>query len=120
MRHRDLAGCHVVSVGNVVTASELEPLLEWEDIQGNILGGFNKDHQTLLGFSFAGSARSAKQFLSGLLGQITSLRDVVSFKAIRRARITADGVEPSDMSATWMAAAFSFDGLRQLSPSTDG
>lgn len=99
----------------MATPSDLEPLLEWDDIQGNVLGGFNKDHQTLLGLSFGGNAGNAKRFLSNIQGRITALREVVLFKAERRRKIVEYGVEPRDMPATWISAAFSFEGLKLLS-----
>jgi Dyp-type peroxidase family len=94
-------------------ATDLEPLLEWDDIQGNILGGFNKDYQTLLGIKF-GDTALAKAFLQDLATQVTPLRDVMHFKVERRRRLKQSGAEPRDMKATWVAAAFSFDGLRAL------
>jgi Dyp-type peroxidase family len=94
-------------------STDLEPLLDWDDIQGNVLGGFHKDYQTLLGFKFGDPVR-AKAFLRDLAAWVTPLREVVQFKAERRRRMKQTGAEPRDMRATWVAAAFSFDGLRAL------
>lgn len=99
--------------------SATEPLIEWDDIQGNILGGFNKDHQTLLGFRFPDNSSTAKAFISCIAGQITRLREVIPFKAERALRIALAGIEPRDMAATWMAVAFSFAGLKSLVSSAD-
>lgn len=103
----------------MTVGTDLEPVLDWDDIQGNVLAGFNKDHQTLIGFKFGAGAAGvaqAKQFLVALAPKITSLHEVVGFKVERRRRILASGAEPADMRATWIAAAFSFPGLVALTP----
>jgi Dyp-type peroxidase family len=97
----------------MATFADLESALDWNDIQGNVLGGFNKDFQTLIGFKFV-DAPSAKAFLREL--NITSLREVVHFKIDRKKKIAANGLESDAMKATWVAVAFSFSGLKLLSP----
>jgi Dyp-type peroxidase family len=99
--------------------AELEPLLDWDDIQGNILGGFNKNHQTLLGIGFGGDAARAKRIVAGLAAKVTTLREVMPFK--RRHRARAAGLIPADtpLTATWTAVAFSFEGLKLLSADAD-
>lgn len=94
--------------------SALEPLLDWNDIQGNTLGGFNKDHQTLLGVTFEGDQKAAKSFLSWVAPRITDLEEVLGFKAERRARLAKSNLTEDAMVATWSALAFSFGGLSIL------
>jgi len=99
--------------------SKLEPLLDWDDIQGNILGGFNKDHQTLIGLRFSSDLTSNKKFLSDLSKRITTLKEVLSYKAVRARRMREEGSEPKDLKAVWTAAALSFDALRTLTSEAD-
>jgi Dyp-type peroxidase family len=100
----------------------IEPVLEVDEIQGNILGGFNKDHQALLPFRFASDAPSvsaARTWIAKLLSQITWLRTVAAYKHTRELRIQAEGVEPRDMPVVWLNLAFSYPGLRKLTPEAD-
>jgi Dyp-type peroxidase family len=97
-----------------MTPSSLEPLLDWHDIQGNILGGFNKDHQTLLGISFSEDQKSAKKFISAVAPRITDLEETMSFKVERKARLARGNATENAMVATWTSIAFSFGGLRVL------
>jgi Dyp-type peroxidase family len=94
--------------------SDLEPPLDWNDIQGNILGGFNKEHQTLLGVTFNGDQKAAKSFLSRVALRITDLEEVLGFRAERRARLARGNLTEDAMVATWSAIAFSFGGLSIL------
>jgi len=103
----------------MTTESNLEPLLNWDDIQGNILAGFNKDHQTLIGLKFGPDIAQTKAFVRDLSGRITTLKEVISYKAERARRMLAEHVEPKDLTAVWTAVAFSFDGLRALTPESE-
>jgi len=94
--------------------SPLEPLLDWNDIQGSILGGFNKDHQTLLGVTFHGDRKAAKNFISKVAPRITDLEKVLDFKAERKARLARSNAAEDAMVATWTAITFSFGGLSIL------
>jgi Dyp-type peroxidase family len=97
----------------------LEPRLDWDDIQGNILGGFNKDHQTLIGLNFGADVGQNKKFLCDLAKRITPLKAVVSYKSTRAQLLLDLGKEPRNLKAVWMAAAFSFDALRSLTSDAD-
>lgn len=54
----------------------LEPQLDWTDIQGNIIAGFNKDHQTLLGYRFGADRTATKQLVAALANRTTDLMTV--------------------------------------------
>ena len=96
----------------------LEPVLMADEIQGNILGGFNKDHQAVLPLYFGddpAAVAEVRGWLGAVLGTITWLREVVDYKRERRLRVAEAGEdEPEGMSALWRSIAFSFPGLRKL------
>jgi Dyp-type peroxidase family len=99
-----------------------EPLLEAAEIQGNILGGFNKDHQAVLPLYFdsdSASVAGVRSWLAMLIGEITWLPEVVGYRRTRKMRLVATGVEPSDLPALWMNISFSYPGLRKLSADAD-
>jgi len=93
--------------------ASLEPPLDWDEIQGNVIPGFNKDHQTLLGFRFDGDMAASRRFVAQLADAITSLRAMTEHKRERRAFMLARDEEPAS-EAVWHAAAFSFKGLEKL------
>src|SRR5712691_140944 len=106
------------SISPMSTDQDLsEPLLEADEIQGNILGGFNKDHQAVLPLYFNGDAASiqlVRRWIADLLGRITWLPEVIEYKMRRNKRIAAEGSEPRDMPRLWTAVAFSHPGLQKL------
>jgi Dyp-type peroxidase family len=99
--------------------STLEPKLDWDDIQGNILAGFNKDHQTLIGLKFGEELSRNKKFLATLAKRVTPLKEVVAYKTTRARLMLERGEEPRDLKAVWTAVALSFDGLRELTSDAD-
>jgi Dyp-type peroxidase family len=101
---------------------EIEPVLDIDQIQGNILGGFNKDHQAIVPLHFGSDSASvsgARRWLTQLLSQISWLQIVAAYKHTRELRIRADGVEPRDIPVVWLNVAFSYVGLRKLTPQAD-
>ena len=100
----------------------LEPVLVADEIQGNILGGFNKDHQAVLPMRFAANPTSltaVRSWLKAFLPAITWTSEVVAFKRHRARRMAIEGTEPSDMKVVWRNIAFSFGGLRKLTAQAD-
>lgn len=100
-----------------------EPLLNVDNIQGNILAGFNKDHQTHLylriGRNAAGQIdpRALEQFrawLGRLTPFIATTNEVLRFnrlfKEIRRRRCA----ETAAVQATWINVALSFSAVEAL------
>ncbi len=91
----------------------LEPILDVNEIQGNIIPGFNKDHQTLLFFKIV-DASQAKKWIALISSQISTLYEVQSFKKAYKSLKSRLGAEPSDYIATWTNIAFSYDGMKKL------
>ena len=97
----------------VTTDAEKEPLLNMEEIQGNILSGFNKDFQTFLFYRIT-AVEAAREWLRSFQDAISYESAVHAFNEKFRERRVAEGKEPEDMTATWLNIAFSFPGLRKL------
>lgn len=95
-----------------------EPLLDSHEIQGNILAGFNKDHQRLVGLRIRGVAE-ARKWLARILPHVSSLAEVYQFNALFRLRRSRLGRDPVCLVASWMNIAFSRDGLAQLTSDSD-
>jgi len=95
-----------------------EGLLEVDDIQGNILGAFNKDHQLLVALAIHDVA-AAKAWLSRVAPFISSVAEVAQFNRLFRARRRRLGHDPLGLIATWANIAFSHDGLAKLTSQAD-
>jgi Dyp-type peroxidase family len=89
-----------------------EPVLRVDNIQGNILAGFNKDHQTLLFLAIV-DVTAFRCWLAGVVDQVATTSEVLTFnrlwKAMRRRRRRAPPLE-----AAWFNVGFSFAALKQL------
>jgi Dyp-type peroxidase family len=84
------------------------------DIQGNIVPGFNKDHQHFL-FLHVSDRERARRWVAGIAPAITSMDEALSFVREYRARRLAEGVRaPAGLSATWVNIAFSWAGISAL------
>jgi Dyp-type peroxidase family len=83
------------------------------EIQGNILAGFNKDHQAFVFLSFGG-AKAARHWLADLVDDVATTAEVKAFndlfKAVVRRRHGREGV----VEATWLNVAFTYRGLRRI------
>jgi Dyp-type peroxidase family len=96
-----------------------EPILDADEIQGDSLAGFRKDHVVLLFVRFEVARMSAaRAWLAEFADHVAAyLGAVHAFNAsYRRMRRTLAGPR---MSATWTSIAFTFDGLRLLAPDAD-
>lgn len=91
-----------------------EPVLDVDQIQGNILAGFSKDHQTLL-FLKITDATACKQWLKAIIPFIATLEEVLAFNRLFK-RIRSRRGECLTVQATWVNIAFSYQGLSQLTP----
>jgi Dyp-type peroxidase family len=98
-----------------------EPLLEMEDIQGNILAGFNKDHQAFLFLAInleGGDAEAnqawAKRWLGQLVPRISTAAEVHQFNQLFRAIRARRNAEPRGLVASWINIAFTKSGIAKL------
>jgi Dyp-type peroxidase family len=95
-----------------------EELLAIDEIQGNIVPGFNKDHQLLIFLRITEPAL-AKRWLAHLTEHVARLSDVLPFNRLFRELRLRRGHEAAGLAATWVNVAFSFAGLRRLTPLAD-
>lgn len=89
-----------------------EPILRVRNIQGNILGGFNKDHQMML-YLQIDDTESFKTWLATQVPFVSTASEVIAFNRLFKAmrfRRQREGYVKS----TWFNIAFSFEGLRKL------
>ena len=89
------------------------PVLALAEIQGNIIGGFNKDHQMMLFLRFPPAA-SASAWLTELTPHIATAAEVTAFSLAFKAVVARSGSEVSAPKATWVNVAFTHDGLARL------
>jgi Dyp-type peroxidase family len=93
-----------------------EPVLAIDDIQGNSLGGFNKNHQALIPVQFPDDISGLKTWLASVT--LTDLATVVKFKREMKQRIS-DGLSVDDMQALWINVCFTWQGLKKLTESAE-
>lgn len=99
----------------VAAAQEL-PLRTSDEIQGNILAGFNKDLQTFLFVQFKNAA-AGRAWLGALLPRIATTRQVAAFNdQFSAARRASGGDDPQALKATWVNVGITAGGLRKLAP----
>ncbi|MFB5676112.1 Dyp-type peroxidase [Paenibacillus terreus] len=90
-----------------------EPLLEIDEIQGNSLAGFNKDHQIFLFYKIVDPSL-AKRWLRYWTPYVSTAREVLQFNRLYQMMWARRGEEPPGMMATWLNIAFSYEGLKLL------
>lgn len=82
-------------------------------IQGNIIPGFNKDHQHFLFFRMGDVCR-ARRWLAAIRPSISSMEEVLTFvRAHRALRLRRGEAEPG-LKATWVNIAFSYGAITTL------
>jgi Dyp-type peroxidase family len=88
--------------------------LKLEEIQGNIVAGFNKDYTSYLLFALPGEPAQARAWLDGLVDEVATAQEVKQFNdlfsAVRKRRGDREGV----VEAAWMNLAFTHEGLAKL------
>jgi Dyp-type peroxidase family len=99
------------------TAPASEPLLNVDNIQGNILVGFNKDFQTLLFFTIEDVA-AFRPSLDALSHEVATLREVRDFAELFKQWKARRGGREGTLAATWLHLAFSYSGLAKLTRDT--
>ena len=95
------------------------PLRDSENIQGNVLAAFNKDHMTFLLLDFP-DPEGARDWLKEIHPRVTTTKEVedfnTEFSSARRAR----GGEDPPMKAVWVNVGLTIDGLRTLTANSGG
>jgi Dyp-type peroxidase family len=107
--------------GAELPGAEPEPVYDAKkrgNIQGNIIPGFNKDHQHFLFFRLGSRART-KQWLRWIAPWITSMEEVLAFVRAHRALRLKLGVREPPMCAAWVNIAFSYRAVRRLVGTAD-
>jgi Dyp-type peroxidase family len=107
--------------GAELPGAEPEPVYDAKkrgSIQGNIIPGFNKDHQHFLFFRLGPKTR-AKQWLRWIAPFITSMEEVLAFVRAHRALRLRLGVKEPPMCAAWVNIAFSFRAIEVLAGKAD-
>ena len=94
------------------TITAEEPLLAIDEIQGNVIPGFNKNHVRLL-FLRIDDAAAAKQWIRQIYPSIATAREVLDFNRWFKQAKGRRGFEGT-VKATWVNIAFSHRGLKKL------
>ena len=93
--------------------------LNLANIQGNILGGFNKDFQTFLFLNFSDRAKG-RAWLGHMAPQIATSEEVLAFNTLFKQANRRRGQEYGILKATWTNLAFTPSGLTALGvPASD-
>ncbi len=97
-----------------------EPILAADDIQGNIIPGFLKPHQRLIGLVIDEPGRT-KAWLRALAPSLTSLAQAMgtrvrvrAHRGLRRAVVNEFNPVPQGLDDLWVNVAFSYAGLTKL------
>ncbi|MEH1818796.1 MAG: Dyp-type peroxidase [Nostoc sp.] len=98
-------------------AAPNEPILNVNNIQGNILGGFNKDYQALL-FLEIENPKAFKHWLKSQIDFVATASEVIAFNRLFKSARKRRGREGA-VKATWVNIAFSFEGLKKLTNDAD-
>jgi Dyp-type peroxidase family len=90
-----------------------EPKIQVDEIQGNILAGFNKDNQTLI-FLEISDVAEFKKWLQELVPFIATTDEVLQFNRLFKMIRSRRKVESRAILSTWLNITFSFKGLQKL------
>lgn len=95
-----------------------EPLLALDEIQGNIVPGFLKDHQHFLFFSIVDAA-AAQTCLSKLGSHLSTASEVLTAHEHRKSMLKRLGREPDAAHFIFKNVALSATGIRKLTAKAD-
>ena len=95
-----------------------DPAIPIDDLQGNGLAGFNKDHQAFLLVRIR-DAPGARAWLKTVVPRISPLSEVQNFNDLRRSMLARLGREPRTLGVTWINLAFSARGIGVLKLEAD-
>jgi Dyp-type peroxidase family len=89
-----------------------EEVLEIDDIQGNIIGGFSKDFQTNLYLQIT-NAKKFQKWMKDFIPHISTSAQVLKFNQLFKALRSTQKADPK-IKATWVNVAFSYAGIRKV------
>jgi deferrochelatase/peroxidase EfeB len=87
--------------------------LDLNQIQGNILGGFNKDFQAFLFLRFNDN-KQARDWVGSIAGEVASAAELAAFDGLFKLINGRRGGELGVLKSTWMNIAFSHEGIKFL------
>lgn len=90
-----------------------EPQLDVDNIQGNSLAGFSKDHQVLI-FLQIDNVKRFRAWLFPQVPYIASMKEVLTFNRLFKEIRFRRGRDTGAVKATWFNIAFSYAGLKKL------
>jgi hypothetical protein len=93
----------------------LEPVLDIDDIQGDSLAGFRKNHELFAFFEITDPGRF-RELLRSLIRDVSSLREVAAFNKVYRELRQRRGAHRTGLAALWINIAFTNEGLTKLAP----
>jgi Dyp-type peroxidase family len=88
--------------------------LKLDQIQGNVVAGFNKDHTSYLFLALPDDPARARAWLAELVGQVATAREVKQFNDLFREVRRRRGRREGAVEAAWMNLAFTYEGLVRL------
>lgn len=100
-------------------AATTEPRLRTDQIQGNIIPGFLKDHRTML-FLQIKDVKAFRVWLKALIPFIATADEVLAFNRLFKEMRFRRQTECNTVKATWINVAFSFAGLQKISKQAKG
>ena len=99
--------------GSELLDSPEEPVIDVDDIQGNVLAGFNKNHQTFLFLEIL-DPESAKLWIRAIIPHIATVEETLAFNRLFRALRNRRNEEARGLVATWINIAFTWSGIQKL------
>ncbi|MBW4548590.1 MAG: Dyp-type peroxidase [Symplocastrum torsivum CPER-KK1] len=101
------------SLSDSLVYFEQEPVLDINDIQGNVLAGFSKNFQSLIFLKIL-EPQNAKSWIKSIEFSIATLEEVLIFKKLYQKIRERRGPHTGTVQSTWINIAFSYSGLRKL------
>jgi Dyp-type peroxidase family len=101
------------NTGRGGSASDGDPEVNLANIQGNVLAGFNKDHQRLLFFRF-GDTQRARNWLATIVDESATSEEVLAFNHLFSRARARRGRETGMPQASWLNVALTHPGLVAL------
>jgi Dyp-type peroxidase family len=96
------------------------PLRASQEIQGNILAGFNKDHQFFVFLRFSPDQAASRAYLDELWPRVATTEQVATFNAqFSNARRASGGDDPTNLKALWVNVGLTAHGLLEVAPGLD-